>query len=107
MVAAVVLVLYDGGRGQFAGSTVGSGWLSGPLRRRWRVSLPPARVIASARKNCKILRMLTRERTGEVIGCQDAGLGCAAKCSAEMVRFGPSSKHSIATSVTITMNLAP
>ena len=54
--AAVVLVVYDGGRARFAESTVGSSWLSGPLRCRWRVSLPPARVIASARKNCEILR---------------------------------------------------
>ena len=54
--AAVVLVVYDGGRARFAESTVGSSWLSGPLRCRWWVSLPPARVIASARKNCEILR---------------------------------------------------
>ena len=107
VMAAVVLVVYDGGRARFAGSTVGSSWLSGPLRRRWRVSLPPASVIASARKNCEILRMLTRGRTGDVIGCRDAGRGCAASRSAEMVQFGHSSKHYIAISITITMNLAP
>ena len=56
VVAEVVVVVYDGGRARFAGSTVGSSWLSGPLRRRWRVSFPPARVVASVRKNCEILR---------------------------------------------------
>ena len=35
------------------------------------------------------------------------GAGCAASRSAEMIRFGHSSKHYIAISITITMNLAP
>lgn len=35
------------------------------------------------------------------------GAGCAASRSAEMVQFGRSSKHYIAISITITMNLAP
>jgi hypothetical protein len=55
-VVAAELFVYEGGRARFAGSTAGSSWLSGPLRRRWRVSFPPAGVVASAMKNCEILR---------------------------------------------------